>query len=60
VWIPPVPLFSGLLFQLGSWVLVVLYGFAPSVGLALAWVHAVALGWLTLVALAVLLMSCRE
>ncbi|MGP6158817.1 MAG: hypothetical protein ACLPYS_15150 [Vulcanimicrobiaceae bacterium] len=34
--------------------LVAAYGFAPSAGLAFAWVHAVALGWLTLVALAVL------
>jgi hypothetical protein len=35
-------------------VLVAAYGFAPSAGLAFAWVHAVALGWLTLIALAVL------
>ncbi len=54
VWIPPVPLVSGVLFQLASWMLVVAYGIAPSAGLAFAWVHAVALGWLTLIALAVL------
>jgi hypothetical protein len=54
VWIPPVPLVSGVLFQMASWALLAAYGFAPSMGLALAWVHAVALGWLTLVALAVL------
>ncbi len=35
--------------------LVIVHGSAPSFGLELAWVHAVALGWLTVTALAVLL-----
>ena len=54
-WIPPLPLAAGLVFQIIGWALVVLYGFSPSAGIALAWVHAVALGWLTLTALSVLL-----
>jgi hypothetical protein len=54
-WIPPLPLAAGLAFQVIGWALVVLYGLSPSPGIALAWVHAVALGWLTLTALSVLL-----
>jgi len=42
-------------FQALAWVLVLVHGAAPSAGVALAWVHAVAVGWLTLTALAVLL-----
>jgi hypothetical protein len=55
LWIPPVPLAAGMIFQLASWILVADYAAAPSMGLQLAWVHAVALGWLTSTALAVLL-----
>jgi hypothetical protein len=54
-WIPPLPLAAGLVFQGIGWALVILYGLAPAAGIALAWVHAVALGWLTLTALSVLL-----
>lgn len=54
-WIPPVPLAAGIAFQAVGWVLALAYAFAPSSSLALAWVHAVALGWLTLTALSVLL-----
>lgn len=54
-WVPPLPLVAGLLFQGAAWLIVVAYGVAPSPGLAYAWIHAVALGWITVVALAVLL-----
>jgi len=54
-WIPPLPLVGGLLFQTLAWCLVLRDAVVPSFGIELAWVHAVALGWLTLVALAVLL-----
>jgi hypothetical protein len=54
-WIPPIPLAAGMAFQSVAWCLVLLHAVAPTFGVELAWVHAVALGWLTLVALAVLL-----
>ncbi len=54
-WIPPVPLAAGVAFQLLGWCLVLLDARSPSFGIELAWVHAVALGWLTITALAVLL-----
>ena len=54
-WIPPLPLAAGLAFQAASWLIAIAYGLAPAPGLAFAWVHAVALGWLTLTALSVLL-----
>jgi hypothetical protein len=54
-WIPPIPLVAGILFQVLAWCLVLVHAVFPSFGIELAWVHAVALGWLTVVALAVLL-----
>ncbi|MEA2719205.1 MAG: hypothetical protein QOJ39_1069 [Candidatus Eremiobacteraeota bacterium] len=54
-WIPPLPLAAGIVFQAVAWILALAYAASPSSGIALAWVHAVALGWLTLVALSVLL-----
>ncbi len=54
-WIPPIPLAAGMGFQSLAWCLVLLHAVQPTFGVELAWVHAVALGWLTLVALAVLL-----
>jgi hypothetical protein len=42
-------------FQSLAWCLVLLHAVRPSFGVELAWIHAVALGWLTLTALAVLL-----
>jgi hypothetical protein len=54
-WIPPLPLAAGLVFQLGAWALVIADAVAPGAGLELAWVHAVAVGWLSATALAVLL-----
>ncbi len=54
-WIPPVPLALGALFGALSWTLVILYGVTPSFGIALAWVHAVALGSFTTIALSVLI-----
>ena len=54
-WIPPLPLVAGLAFQVLAWCLVLRHAVSPSFGLELAWVHAVALGWLTLTALAILL-----
>lgn len=54
-WIPPLPLAAGLVFQLAAWLIALAYGVAPSAGLAFAWIHAVALGWITLTALAVLM-----
>lgn len=54
-WIPPLPLAAGLAFQLGAWALVAADALAPGAGLELAWVHAVAVGWLTVTALSVLL-----
>jgi len=54
-WIPPIPLAAGIAFQCLAWSLVLVHAVHPSFGIELAWVHAVALGWLTVVALAVLL-----
>ncbi|HVA34426.1 MAG TPA: hypothetical protein VNG31_09775, partial [Candidatus Baltobacteraceae bacterium] len=54
-WIPPVPLALGALFGALSWTLVVLYGITPSFGIALAWIHAVALASFTTIALSVLI-----
>jgi len=49
-----VPLALGAGIGALSWTLVILYGITPSFGIALAWVHAVALGSITTIALAVL------
>ncbi|MEA2666099.1 MAG: hypothetical protein QOI11_3043, partial [Candidatus Eremiobacteraeota bacterium] len=46
-WLPPLPLAAGLAFQLGAWALVIADAVVPAPGLELAWVHAVAVGWLT-------------
>ena len=57
-WIPPVPLALGQLSFALSWVLLWLCGAHGALGpgfLAFAWIHAVALGWITVVALAVLM-----
>lgn len=54
-WIPPVPLALGALFGALSWTLVIVYGVTPSFGIALAWIHAVALGSFTTIALTVLI-----
>lgn len=54
-WIPPLPFAAGVVFQALAWTLVLFDAVVPSFGVRLAWVHAVALGWLTLTALAVLL-----
>ncbi|HET9030206.1 MAG TPA: hypothetical protein VFN49_08515 [Candidatus Aquilonibacter sp.] len=53
-WIPPVPLAAGAVMGVLSWVLVLAYAAAPSMGLELAWIHTVALGSFTTIALAVL------
>lgn len=53
-WIPPLPLGLGALFGVVSWALVIAYGVRPSFGIALAWIHAVALGSFTTIAFAVL------
>lgn len=54
-WLPPVPLAFGALLGALSWTLVILYGVTPSFGIALAWIHAVALGSFTTIALSVLI-----
>ncbi|MEO7039102.1 MAG: hypothetical protein ABI186_03630, partial [Candidatus Elarobacter sp.] len=54
-WIPPIPMAGGIAFAAIAWSIAIAYGLAPSPGLGFAWVHAVALGWLTLTALSVLL-----
>jgi hypothetical protein len=54
-WIPPIPLALGALFGALSWALVILYGIDPSFGIALAWIHAVALGSFTTIALSILI-----
>ncbi len=53
-WIPASPLVAALAFQLAAWVIVGIDGVTPRAGLTFAWVHAVALGWITTVALSVL------
>ena len=45
---------SGLAFQGLGWIIVLAQAVSPRPGLPLAWVHAVALGWITLTALAVM------
>jgi hypothetical protein len=54
-WIPPIPLAASVGFQFVAWCLVLVDAVRPSFDVELAWIHAVALGWLTLTALAVLL-----
>ncbi|MFN2461425.1 MAG: hypothetical protein ABR591_12170 [Candidatus Velthaea sp.] len=55
-WIPPWALGGALAAQLAAWLLVAVAGAVGMSGaLALAWVHVVALGWLTVTAFAVLL-----
>lgn len=54
-WIPPIPLALGALVGALSWLLVIAYGRTPSFGIELAWIHAVALGSFTSIALAVLI-----
>ncbi len=54
-WIPPVPLALGALFGLVAWILAIAYGIEPSFARGLAWIHAVALGSITTIALSVLI-----
>jgi hypothetical protein len=54
-WIPPIPLALGALIGALSWTLVIAYGITPSFGIALAWIHAVALGSFTTIALSTLI-----
>ncbi len=54
-WIPASPLLAGLAFQLVAWVIVGAHALRPAPGLVFAWIHAVALGWLTTVALSILI-----
>ncbi len=54
-WIPPLPLGLGALLGALSWTLIIIYGVNPSLGIALAWIHAVALGSFTTIALSVLI-----
>jgi len=57
-WIPPAPLLFGLLAFVFSWLLlfdVARHGMEPGSFEAFAWIHTVALGWVTTVALAVLI-----
>jgi hypothetical protein len=54
-WIPQLPLALGALVGALSWSLVILYGIVPSFGLELGWIHAVALGSFTTIALSVLI-----
>lgn len=53
-WIPPVPLALGALFAALSWAIVFAYGLDPTFAWQLAWIHAVALGAFTTIALSVL------
>ncbi len=54
-WIPPVPLALGALFGLVSWIIAIAYGIDPSFGRGVAWIHAVALGSITTIAMSVLI-----
>lgn len=57
-WIPPYALLAGQLFHGMSWLVLALSAWPDAMGLTwpgLAWVHLVALGWLSMSALAVLL-----
>lgn len=54
-WIPPIPLAAALGFQFLASIFVLVHAVRPGFGVELAWVHAVAVGWLTLTALAMLL-----
>jgi hypothetical protein len=58
-WIPATALVCGLAFQALAWIIVLVQAFSPRAGLPLAWVHAVALGWITVTALAVILHVLR-
>lgn len=56
-WIPPAALLAGQLAHGASWLMLLAFAWPPTPGLsmsALAWIHTVALGWLTLTALGVL------
>lgn len=54
-WIPPVPLALGAFFGAASWLIVLIYGLEPTFAWELAWIHAVALGSFTTIALSVLI-----
>ncbi len=54
-WIPASPLVAGIAFQLAGWVIAGVHALHPRPSDAFAWVHAVALGWLTTIALSVLI-----
>ena len=53
-WIPPVPLALGVLSIVASWLLVFVYASTFSFDVALAWIHTLALGGFSTIALAVL------
>ncbi|HEY9899160.1 MAG TPA: hypothetical protein V6D00_08260 [Pantanalinema sp.] len=56
-WIPPAALITGQLAHGASWLLLMAFAWPSTPGLSmpgLAWIHAVALGWLTLTALGVM------
>jgi hypothetical protein len=54
-WVPPIPLALGILSIALSWGLVLVYANTLSFGVALAWIHVLALGGFTTIALAVLI-----
>ncbi len=54
-WIPPVPLTLGAFFGIVAWILAIAYGIEPSFARGLAWIHAIALGSITTIALSVLI-----
>jgi hypothetical protein len=53
-WIPPIPLALGAISIAISWILVLAYAANPSFAIALAWIHSLALGGFTTIALSVL------
>lgn len=54
-WVPPIPLALGVISIALSWALVLVYANTLSFGVALAWIHILALGGFTTIALAVLI-----
>ncbi|HEX8805402.1 MAG TPA: hypothetical protein VF741_00580, partial [Candidatus Aquilonibacter sp.] len=54
-WVPPIPLALGVLSIALSWGLVLVYANTLAFGVALAWIHVLALGGFTTIALAVLI-----
>ncbi len=60
-WIPPLPIALGVAASGASWVLLFIAApQSPASFAALAWVHAVALSWITLIALSILLHAIPE